>query len=269
MITSSYGARAAWAVPKRAFSVASVRREESKPSSLLKTILHGSGEEEGDEHGHEVHENQVLNYIYEIQRADVKPEYAEQYRELVASVYPQLEESYAQSHAMGNYEVVVGGLGGFYHIWRHEGYKGFDAALKQQKTCPIYTKFLSTALPMLQRRQNYLSQAFSFKKPELTSGDDGCVYEMRTYHLHPGNLLEWERSWLKGLEARRVYAEPKGAWFSRVGKLHTVFHVWKYDSMEERARIREAAWQAKAWSTTVNETAHFVHKQTSEILRPF
>lgn len=48
---------------------------------------------------------------------------------------------------------------------------------------------------MLQRRQNYLSQAFSFKKPELTSGDDGCVYEMRTYHLHPGNLLEWERSW--------------------------------------------------------------------------
>lgn len=50
---------------------------------------------------------------------------------------------------------------------------------------------------------------------------------------------------LKGLEARRVYAEPKGAWFSRVGKLHTVFHVWKYDSMEERARIREAAWQAK------------------------
>ena len=36
MITSSYGARAAWAVPKRAFSVASVRREESKPSSLLK-----------------------------------------------------------------------------------------------------------------------------------------------------------------------------------------------------------------------------------------
>jgi hypothetical protein len=34
---------------------------------------------------------------------------------------------------------------------------------------------------------------------------------LRTYTLHPGNLLEWEHHWRKGLEARKEVMEGVGA----------------------------------------------------------
>ena len=35
----------------------------------------------------------------------------------------------------------------------------------------------------------------------------GGVFELRSYTLHPGNLLEWETHWQKGLAARREVME--------------------------------------------------------------
>lgn len=32
----------------------------------------------------------------------------------------------------------------------------------------------------------------------------------------------------RGIEARRKFIEPVGAWFSQVGRLHQVHHMWQY-----------------------------------------
>ena len=32
----------------------------------------------------------------------------------------------------------------------------------------------------------------------------------------------------KGIEARRRFVEPVGAWFSQIGRLHEVYHLWQY-----------------------------------------
>jgi hypothetical protein len=58
-------------------------------------------------------------------------------------------------------------------------------------------------------------QEFSFwpSAPPHDSGyPNGGVFEMRTYQLQPGKLLEWEASWRRGLEARRrfVVSGPMG-----------------------------------------------------------
>ena len=44
----------------------------------------------------------------------------------------------------------------------------------------------------------------------------GGIFELRTYDLGPGNLLEWETHWRKGLECRRQVMEPVGAWFTQL-----------------------------------------------------
>ncbi len=44
----------------------------------------------------------------------------------------------------------------------------------------------------------------------------GGIFELRTYTLAPGNLLEWETHWRKGLACRRQVMEPVGAWFSQL-----------------------------------------------------
>lgn len=32
----------------------------------------------------------------------------------------------------------------------------------------------------------------------------------------------------RGIEARRKFVRPVGAWFSQVGRLHQVYHLWQY-----------------------------------------
>lgn len=63
-------------------------------------------------------------------------------------------------------------------------------------------------------------QEFSFW-PTTPPRKLGGLFELRAYTLHPGNLLEWETHWRKGLEARREVMEGVGAWFVQIGDLNT------------------------------------------------
>lgn len=36
----------------------------------------------------------------------------------------------------------------------------------------------------------------------------------------------------RGIEARRKFVAPVGAWFSQIGRLHQVYHMWQYPSVE-------------------------------------
>lgn len=105
---------------------------------------------------------------------------------------------------------------------------------------------------------------FSFWKtapPQTTNG----IYELRKYNLKVniiylkneggyltftrfspviclnGNIIGiyingWENIFVllfksfrrKGLECRSQFCEPVGAWFSQLGNLHTVQHMWTY-----------------------------------------
>lgn len=57
------------------------------------------------------------------------------------------------------------------------------------------------------------------------------------------------------MEARRKFVEPIGAWFTQIGGLHTVFHIWQYPSLEERKKTRDRAWEVDTWSGTVSEVS--------------
>ena len=50
---------------------------------------------------------------------------------------------------------------------------------------------VSKVLPMVQYRESVIGQEFAFwaTKPPAELGG---IYEMRTYSLKPGSLLEWE-----------------------------------------------------------------------------
>lgn len=57
-----------------------------------------------------------------------------------------------------------------------------------------------------------------------------------------------------GLEARLASGHsPIGAWFSQIGKLHQVHHMWHYDSLEQRRLTRQKAWEIDTWSGTVSK----------------
>jgi hypothetical protein len=41
--------------------------------------------------------------------------------------------------------------------------------------------------------------------PSSPPRHNGGVYELRSYQLIPGRLLEWENAWKRGLEARKRF----------------------------------------------------------------
>jgi hypothetical protein len=59
-------------------------------------------------------------------------------------------------------------------------------------------------LPTLHSRHSQLMSEFAFW-PSSPPHKQGGVFEMRSYELVPGTLLEWETAWKRGLEARKRF----------------------------------------------------------------
>ncbi|EPQ30458.1 uncharacterized protein PFL1_01984 [Pseudozyma flocculosa PF-1] len=257
-------------VPSRvALSQDSQPEHPQHKQGILKSLLHGSEKAKAEGVTAQSHSAQVARgkYIHEIQRQSVAPEKVDEYKALLADFFPKLANKGLPMRLTGSWEVTVGDLETFYHIWEYDGYAGYDTADKALREDPDFQKFQASIRGMLTGRTNWLTQEFSFwpsSPPVTTNG----LYELRTYHLKPGHLLEWEQHWRRGLEARRRFVEPIGAWFTQIGGLHTVFHIWEYPSLDERKRTRDAAWQVETWGETVNETVKLIDKMHAQIMRP-
>ena len=64
------------------------------------------------------------------------------------------------------------------------------------------------------------------------------IFEMRTYTLQPGSVPEVEKRWTEAL-TERVKVSPLGAFFhTEVGPLNRVIHIWPYDDLQHRTRVR-------------------------------
>lgn len=91
------------------------------------------------------------------------------------------------------------------------------------------------------------------------------IYEMRTYDLKPVATPEFEERFAKALPHREKYSKLGAFWHTEIGPLDQVIHVWPYQDLEERGRIREEAEKDPNWPPPV---ADLVLNAQSEILTP-
>ena len=72
------------------------------------------------------------------------------------------------------------------------------------------------------------------------------IYELRSYWLKPGTLIEWGNLWHKGVQYRPD-AKVLGV-FSQIGELYNVHHMWSYKNFQHRKQMRTNAWAKPGWS---------------------
>ncbi|OMH78800.1 Protein NipSnap-like protein [Zancudomyces culisetae] len=110
----------------------------------------------------------------------------------------------------------------------------------------------------------------SQKGGDIVRGIDStnCIFEFRSYLLKPGGLLEWEQKWKTSVKQRSNVSHLVGAWFSQIGSLNNVYHIWHYKDLAERKESRRLAWTNKTWSTSVYNTTKLIEKMDSLILKP-
>jgi len=250
-------------VPRRAIPHA--RRAIS-----FQSILHGSkdAKETGDL---EIQQHSRLvargKYLHGIEIHRVKPDSVKEYKKAAERYYTGLrDDSGLRIKLSGNFEAIVGEQDTFYHILEYENHTGFDDACKKIPGS-AHEEAHDALKPFLQSRAMQLAQEFAFL-PTSPPHNEGGIFELRAYQLNPGALLEWEATWRRGIEARRKFVQPIGAWFSQVGRLHQVYHLWQYPDFETRKEMRENAWQLDGWASTVHKTSQLSRTMDALILTP-
>jgi len=231
-------------------------------------LLHGSpeakraGDLELQQHTRLVARGKYV-HAFEVHR--IQPSKRDEYKKAAEKFYTSLAaDEDLKVKLTGSWEVCVGELDTFVHITEFENYAGYDRSSKLI-TESEHDQRRQALLPMLATRNLQLNQEFAFL-PSSPPQSKGGIFELRTYQLKPGALLEWESAWRKGIDARRKFVEPIGAWFSHVGRLHQVHHLWQYPDLQTRKETRDAAWQLDGWADTVHKTGQLATTMDSSIL---
>ncbi|MCZ6472900.1 MAG: NIPSNAP family protein [SAR324 cluster bacterium] len=92
------------------------------------------------------------------------------------------------------------------------------------------------------------------------------IYEVRTYDLKPRALPEVEKRFEEVLSHRLKYSPLAAFFHTEIGPLNQIIHIWPYENMGERERIRGEAAQDPNWPPKV---AEFIVNMESEIFIPY
>src|SRR2546423_14965111 len=91
------------------------------------------------------------------------------------------------------------------------------------------------------------------------------IIEMRTYTLQPGTVATFEERFAEALPVRAKVSPLAAFWHTEVGPLNRVIHVWPYEDLEERTRLRAEATKLQGWPPNTRE---FVVEQQRAAHRP-
>lgn len=75
------------------------------------------------------------------------------------------------------------------------------------------------------------------------------IHEMRQYTLKPGttgDYLGMNEALGRSIRADR-YGKLLGYWTTQTGTLHRLVHIWEYEDLNDRARLRAEMKQIPAW----------------------
>ena len=92
------------------------------------------------------------------------------------------------------------------------------------------------------------------------------IYEIRTYRVKVGSLPEVEKRFGEAYEHRKKISPLAAFWHTEIGPLNEIIHVWPYENISERNRLRADAVKAGNWPPKI---AEFIETMQSEIVVPF
>ncbi|KAG6100092.1 hypothetical protein E4U30_005457 [Claviceps sp. LM220 group G6] len=247
------------------------QHDSEHKSGPLSNLIYGTKEGREMEAQIEASFSQVLargKYVHSIVFHEVKPDHVDEYVELVGHFYPKMANTTENKvHLVGSWRTEVGNCDTFVHIWEYQKYEGYHQSRHAISHHPEFADFDNKLKRLITSKKISLMQEFSFW-PTTPPRKLGGIFELRSYTLHPGNLLEWETHWRRGLKARREVMEGVGAWFVQIGDLNTVHHLWQFANLEERRERREKSWSVEGWSDTVHKTVPLIQNMKSRILIP-
>lgn len=91
------------------------------------------------------------------------------------------------------------------------------------------------------------------------------IYEIRTYDLQPHSVPEVVKRFGEGYQSRKQYSQLAAFWYTEIGPLNQIIHVWPYADAGERSRVRAESSKDPNWPPKIGE---FAVRMESEIFTP-
>lgn len=94
------------------------------------------------------------------------------------------------------------------------------------------------------------------------------IFELRDYTLNIGAVPEYMDNFERvALPIASKYMDLVGFWHTDIGEAHHVIHLWRWDSLDERARLRGLLYQDADWQESYLPLAlPMIQRQVSTIL---
>ncbi len=94
------------------------------------------------------------------------------------------------------------------------------------------------------------------------------IYELRTYTLYPGKVAEYLQHMKAVLPVREKHSKLVGFWSTEIGELNQVVHLWAYDDLAHRAKVRAAVAKEPQWQAFLPKIHPLILRMESKILVP-
>ncbi|KAK9497490.1 hypothetical protein O3M35_004198 [Rhynocoris fuscipes] len=208
--------------------------------------------------------------IYELQTHNIKPDsrvnYLNNYEKTVKLIESRKED--LNTELVGSWTVQVGDMDQVLNLWRHKGgFAGIDKANHILSTDKDYLSLEYERGGFLRSRHLQYLLTFSYW-PQIEPRNGNNIYEIRSYSLKPGTMIEWGNNWARAINYRRNNAEAFAGFFSQIGRLYNVHHIWCYKDLHSRKETRESAWRLPGWDECVAYTVPLIREMHSRILYP-
>jgi hypothetical protein len=196
--------------------------------------------------------------IYELRTYMLKPGVVRDYETRFAEALPHREK---YSKLGGFWHTDIGPLNQVVHLWPYEDLKHrteVRAAAAKDPNWPPKARELYVA------QETEILLPAPFMGP-LKSGNLGGIYELRIYTCQVGSMPEVLKRWGEAVPHREKFSPLAGCWYTELGGLNKLIHLWPYADFAARARIREESSKGGHWPPQSRE---FWVRQENKMLLP-
>ena len=91
------------------------------------------------------------------------------------------------------------------------------------------------------------------------------IHEIRTYDLKPGSLGQFMERFGEKIERRVEFSPLVGFFYTEIGPLNRVVHIWEYEDEAARVEVREKAAADGNWPP---DTSEFIVNVQADVFTP-
>lgn len=196
--------------------------------------------------------------IYELRAYDFRPGTLP---EAIERLGAWCEHRRRYSELAGMWRTEVGPLNRVVHLWPYA-----DLAERERVRAAVAQDPNRPKLDDIRvRAQAEVFVPFPFS-PQPEPGRHGPWYELRRYAVKGGGAMQSIQGlWEPLVEARRKLSPLTVVMQAEIGELHTFVHIWPYESLAQRAEVRERAAAEGVWPPP-GVVEHFVAMENQLLL---